>query len=263
MIYVEIKTAKTKNGLELIGQLPQNLANANSLEILTLKDGLFLLTIKGAVEKTEEKLATPRAGQLSENEKNVIRKLLSIRFEKRVPAEVDKTLSKEEKEILDVLIKKRQVWVFFGNKYGKDGVYNIADSAFSEVREQEHVSTGTVQQNAVAHNVSPTHPPEKLSWLVLENESDARNFGHAFEEKIKNGLVRGLRAFDRKYYFISKEFADEMEPKAMVALSSGDKTAEELSREIKISSEGCRALLIHLAEAGEVLEKQKGKYAKA
>lgn len=259
MIYVEIKASKTKNGVELSGQLPPELANSASLEIFALRDGMFLLSIKGALEKKKGEQAPQEAAKsLSDKEKDVIRKLLSIRFEKRIPSEVNRMLSREEKEILDGLVKKRMLWVFFGDKYGKEGVYNISDSAFAEVREQPSAPE-TAHQLPIN---SPAHL-EKMGWMVLENETEARNFGNEFSEKVKNGAFRGLRAFDKKYYFIAKGFAEQMEQRIMMALSKGDKTSEELSSEIGVPPEGCRALLIHLAEAGEVLEKQKGKYAKA
>ena len=286
--------------MELSGALPVELANSPSLEIFTLRDGIFLLSVKGAIEGRGGlgKIAQETAGRLSEDEKNVIRKLLSIRFENRVPSVVDKMLSKEEKGVLGPLAKKRLVWIFFGDKYGKEGVYNISDSAFAEVKDrlvdassdlssQRQVlhlhfgasrTSGPLEQrleseqhavpDPVAHAGpslpinSPAHL-EKMGWMVLDNENDARNFGNAFPDKVKSGMVRGLRAFDRKYYFISKGFAEGMEQKIMLALSKANKTAEELSFEIGVPPEGCRALLIHLAEAGEVLEKQKGKYARA
>lgn len=301
---MEIKATKTKNGIELSGPLPPVLANSSSLEVFPLRDGIYLLAIKGAVGKATAVETAKPEGRMTEKEKNVVRKLISIRFEQRVPSVVDKMLSKDEKEILGILAKKRLVWIFFGDKYGKEGVYNISDSAFAEVRDRlvdassdlssqrqvPHLRFGAsrtsgpleqrleseqqpVQEMARApHGTerpelplpinSPAHL-EKLGWMVLDNENEARNFGQAFSDKAKSGLVRGLRAFDRKYYFIAKGFAEEKEVKVMAALEKGDKTAQELSSEIGVAPEGCRALLIHLAEAGEVLEKQKGKYSKA
>ena len=80
---------------------------------------------------------------------------------------------------------------------------------------------------------------------------------------LRIGEVAGLRSFDRKYYFIRKDFAVAHQPKIMSALEKGDKTAEELARVLGLPPEACLAILLHMAEEGELLEKNKGKFALA
>ena len=42
-----------------------------------------------------------------------------------------------------------------------------------------------------------------------------------------------------------------------------EKTAEEISAELALNADGCRCLLYHMCEDGDVLEKHRGKFARA
>jgi DNA-directed RNA polymerase subunit N (RpoN/RPB10) len=72
-----------------------------------------------------------------------------------------------------------------------------------------------------------------------------------------------MRAFDMKYYFVTKRFSEEWEKKVQLSLAKSDKTPEEIAGELGMEALGCRALLYHLCESGEVMEKHKGKFARA
>lgn len=198
--------------------------------------------------------------RLTEKEKEVVRKLLSVRFEKRTPAEVEKLLSGEEKGTLEGLMKRKLVHVFHGGKYEKEGVYNVSDFAFSAVREP------AAAQPAAAQSAAPKTPQENLEkagWMVLESEMDARNFALANPARVKSGEVRGVRAFDRKYYFVTSAFFSEWEKEVQRAIGRGEKDAAEVAAELGIAEEGCRALMLHLCESGELMEKRRGKFSRA
>ena len=117
---MEVKVKKTKEGAELLGSLPPEIANASSLEVFPLRDGIYLLSIKGAIG------AQKAAGPLSEQERALVKKLLAIKFEKRTPNEVDKTLSSQERATLASLVEKKVVNVFRSSKY-ENGVYNVSE----------------------------------------------------------------------------------------------------------------------------------------
>ncbi len=241
---MELKVQKTKDGIELAGSLPADIANADSLEVFPLRDGAYLFTVRGFVDSA--RAAAPSA--LEDAETALLKKLLAVRFEKRTPADVDRTLSSEERELLSSLLKKKIVTIFRSKKYER-GVYNVSDAAFGLAR-------GAPAPPA-------ENDPLSKGYLVLESEGEARHLSNSLADRIKAGEISGLRAFDRKYYFIRKSFANEWQPKILSALEKGDKTAEELSREIRLDAVGCQALLLHMSEAGELLEKSKGKFALA
>jgi len=270
---MEVKARKTKEGLELLGSLPSEIANASSLEVFPLRDGIYLLSVKGAIGGQKA------AGPLSEQERALVKKLLAIKFEKRTPNDVDKTLSSQERATLASLVEKKVVNVFRSSKY-ENGVYNVSDTVFGQAREVAGApqntgatagapspgSRGATQPAGASQHAPaarPAYDPLAKGFLVLENEGDARQLSSALAERIKDGEVSGLRAFDRKYYYIKKAFAEQWQPKIQLLLEKGDKTAEEVAKGIGLDVEGCRALLLHMSEAGELLEKSKGKFALA
>lgn len=265
MIVLEIKATKAKEGLLLLGHLPQELADSSALELFPLRDGAYLLTVKGFVGQKGMLSKTPHAPRdaLSENEKGLVRKLLAIRFERRVPAEVAKLLSREEKELLETLMKKEMVQVFHGGKYEKGGVYNVSDFAFNSVREPAAASVSPSAAQAAPLPISSVAHLEKFGWMILENDTEARNFANAFPDRVKSGEVRGQRAFDRRYYFVTRQFFESHEKDVQSALGKPGRTAEEISSQIGIGAEGCMAILVHLLESGDVMEKKKGEFSRA
>ena len=256
---MEIRAGRTKDGVLLTGDIPQEIASSPSLEIFPLRDGIYLLAIRGFAPKASAS-SSPKGGPaLPEKEKGVVRKLLSVRFEKRTPAEVARLLSREEKETLALLMKKGEVQLFHKGKYEQEGVYNVSDFAFNAVREPPGAA---VLQQAVLPISSPSHL-EKHGWMVLESEPEARSFAASFPDKVKSGEVMGVRAFDRHFYFVTRRFYEEWAAKVQQTLSKSEKNSEEIAAEAGLAPEGCRALLFHLCEAGDAMEKHRGKFSKA
>lgn len=257
--------------------LPAEIAEASSLEIYPLRDGAFIAIPAGMIEGVKY----ARKGALTDGEKAVVKKLAAVRFEKRTPEEVGKELSGDEKGILDGLMKKGLVVFFHKGKYEGKGVYNISDAAFREVREgaqaavqpnlgaerqaSAQLSAGARQAAQPAARIPPSSPAHLGShgWMVLEGEADARNFAGSFAERIRLGEIRGMRAFDGRYYLITRAFAEKWETPVITALSKSAKGAEEIGKEIGMAPEGCRAILTHLCESGEAMERQRGKFVRA
>src|SRR3989344_2253975 len=252
----EIKVARTKDGILLSGNLPPELLSSSSVEVIQLRDGSFLVTPKAA--------QMGAGGLLSDKEKAVVRKLLSVRFDKRTPQQIGGLLSKDESSTLESLMKRKIVHLFKEGKYSHEGVYSVSDFAFHQSRGDDNREKQPISQRTAAPvPISSPEHLEKFGWMVLETDSDARNFSNAFPEKIRSGAVKGIRAFDRKFYFVTPQFVMLWEKKINSALGKGEKTAEEMANEIGLTAEGARCLLLHLCESGELLEKHRGKFAKA
>ncbi len=269
---MEIKVHRTDGGAELSGSLPSEIANASSLELFLLRDGIYLLSVKGAIGGQKA------SGPLTEQELALVKKLLAIKFEKRTPSDVDRTLTGAEKATLAALMDKKLVNIFRSGKY-ENGVYNVSDTIFGQTRDVLPSHAAGAEANALQPAGAPQRAPSPLApgkaaaqpasdplskgYLVLDNEGDARQLSSAVAERMKAGEIAGIRAFDRKYYFIRKDFATQHQPKIMSTLEKGDRTADELARTLGLPSEACLAILLHMAEEGELLEKNKGKFALA
>lgn len=248
---MEIRVAKAKDGVLLSGAVPQEIATAGTIEIFPLRDGAYLVIAKGLPGRPKAPFGSEGIS-LTEAERLVVKRLSAIRFENRTVADVNRALSPKERETLEGLLQKKLVSVFKSAKYS-EGVYSIADAAYPQPRalSQQHIPA------------TPAEGLEKLGFASVESENEAKALAAAFSERLKTGEVRGLRAFDRRYYFIKRSFAEEWDKKVLLALSKGDKTAEETALAVGLAPEGCLALLLHLCESGEALEKARGKFARA
>lgn len=260
----EIKASKSRDGLLLSGAVPPELLSATSLDIIQLRDGSFLLTPKSVAKMSS---------LLNEKEKGVVKKLLSVRFERRTPQEIAKLLDREEKETLESLMKRNIVHVFKEGKYSHEGVYSVSDFAFHQAREEPSQPASAAKGQSDSKSVQrpsqlppPVSSPEhldKFGWMVLDSELEAKNFSNSFPDRVRSGDVKGIRAFDRKYYFITRRFVEGWEKKLLAALGKAEKSPEEIAEEIGLTAEGWRCLLFHMCESGDVLERHRGKFAKA
>lgn len=244
-------------------ELPQEFADFESIEIFRLRDGFYLLALPlERIKKPNltEAGAAAEGKALTDEEKDVIMKLLSVRFEQRTPQNVTKTLSPKELEVLKTLEKKGFVNVFIGRKYA-GGVYNIDDRIFSmlQSRKTEQSKAGTAPRGPAAPPSEAEELLRKKGYLVL-GEKEALAIMGKLKERLKRGELRGLKGFDNNYYVISSKFFAESSRKILKALDK-ERSIGEIVKAIRMDENAVKAILNFLAESGEVIEKRKGIYA--
>jgi len=256
-----MKTPIIKKNNRCFVELPSDFVNSDNVEILKLRDGFYLIAmpLEEAKKVLERSAAPPEAKEgISEEEKSVAMKLLSIRFEQRTPQNVAKILNQKELGILKSLEKKGVVNIFVGKKYA-GGVYNINDKVFSMLQSQK-----TEGQKA---GVKPQQPETRPSnddlnrkgYLVL-NEKEALDLMGRIRERIKRGELKGLKGFDNNYYVVNSKFLAESSRKILKALDR-ERGVAEIARITKMEEDAVKAVLNFLAESGEVIEKRRNVYA--
>lgn len=240
------------------------------VDVFPLKDGFFLIgRLPSAEPKSAEKKVpsaglpaaekkappTEKKGGLSDEELGVLRKLDSFRFSQRMPGSVNAVLSPKEKRTLDGLIQKRFVTIYYGGKYSKTGVYNIPKNIYPLLKKSRKESRKErADPSSVEHM-------ERYGYMVVENERDAKRIGAMLEERIKDGRVIGVRAFDRKFYLATKQFFSANEKRVREELGKSEKSAGEISSSLKMDENACMTLLAILCDAGDAIEKKKGVFA--
>lgn len=230
------------------------------VDVFPLKNGFFLIGRLPSAEKkvlpTEKKvLPAEKKGGLSDEELGVLRKLDSFRFSQRMPGSVNAVLSPKEKRTLDGLIKKRFVTIYYGGKYSKTGVYNIPKNIYPLLKKSRKESRKErADPSSVEHM-------ERYGYMVVENERDAKRIGAMLEERIKDGRVIGVRAFDRKFYLATKQFFSANEKRVREELGKNEKSVGEISSSLKMDEGACMTLLAILCDAGDAIEKKKGVFA--
>ncbi len=246
-------------------QLRQSLAleEGDELEFSEATEGVWIVTKRGTGEAVKaflekEKTGEKAAGEksfLNEKEITVLKKLESIKFEERLPALVNKTLTVAERKTLEMLIKKQFVTIYKEGKYAKNGVYNIPREVYTELRKDRETKKETAEGRAV--NAFSFF--EQNGYAVIESEDEAKNISSQLEEKIKAGEVVGARGFDRRYYIVRKNVLSSLSEKVGKAIEKGN-TAGKVAEQLKISETLAKTILELMKYEGEAVEREKGLY---
>lgn len=257
---MENEKTKIKIDKNLLALLPQQLKNSlalregDELEFSEAAAGVWILTRKGIEEAVkaflEKEKSKAEKGVLSEKELALLAKLDSVRFERRIPGVVNKTLTVAERKTLECLLKKQFVTIYREGKYAKNGVYNIPREVYAELKKAEKSEKKTEAKDMYSFF-------EQNGYVVVEGEEDAKSFSSKLEEQIKAREILGARGFDRKYYVMNKKMYDSLVEKVRKAVEEGS-GAREVAECLKISEELAKTILELMKEEGEAIEKQKG-----
>jgi len=99
---------------------------------------------------------------------------------------------------------------------------------------------------------------ENKGYLVLKNEVDAASASASLEENIRQGLVVGTRAFDKKFYIGLRGFINKNAPQVIRALGDKSVKAEDIAKSLGMDEDAVKTVLYLLAENGEVTEVRRG-----
>jgi len=217
-------------------ELPPEFGNCEEIEIVQVKNGGYFISAA--------------AKKIDEIEIAVLQKLLSIRFEKRVPDHVKTVLTEVEQLILKKLEGKKFVTLYRSKKY-PNGVYNIQNDIYPMI-------SGRTAPKA-------PEPAKKTGilangFLTLKDKNEAYKLSQKLSAEMKRGDVIGVKGFDGRFYVVTKQYLEKSQ-KAIDEILNGEKDVASIAKETNLDVEGCSAVLRLMAEAGDVLEKTKGRFA--
>ena len=242
-----------------MGNELEGVKDGDELELFPLRDGFFLVGKLPASAAKAEPISRAGEHALTGPELAVLRKLSDFRFEERIPADVNKTLSPAERAILTVLIEKKSVTIYSGGKYGKTGVYNIPKEIYPLLR----ISPAGPEQQQRIPPVSSLEHLNMKGYMVIENENEAKRAVSILHEQIKLGEIIGVRAFDHKFYVATRAFFMANEGKVHKALTKEGKSVDDVAASIRLPQEAGRVLLTLMSDSGDILEKKRGLFATA
>lgn len=227
-------------------ELPRDIADLEELELFPLKQGYYLLSIPLGS-------GTERKTQISDTERVVLKRLLSIRFEKRTPAYVAKALSEKDKEILKELERKGFVNVFKGKKYA-NGVYNIKDSIYPLLTQRDQPKRQRSQQPGQFSLL------RSQGFLIMNDRNEAFRLSQQLNAEMKSGSVVGIKGFDGKFYIVTRDYLTKAQ-RSISSVLNEEMDAPSIASAAKLEADGCIAVLRLMAERGEIIEKKKGVFA--
>ena len=243
------------------------------------------------------------AGQIGLGEQALLEKLSRVSFVQRTPGNVLKSLSVAEKSALKTLISKNIITILKSKKYpdGVYNISNKAffapaskspaansTEAPQRQREAQAFRPGSFTsaqnsaqaggknsdaKNAQTFNAGLQSGPalaintfehlEKLGYMVLSNEYEAKEQMEQIKQRLKGDAAAGVRGFDKKYYVLRKSFLQEFENPVFDLLDSRVSTAQEMGARLNLTPEAVTVILMVMADEGLVLEKRRGIWEKA
>ncbi|VVC04618.1 Uncharacterised protein [Candidatus Bilamarchaeum dharawalense] len=236
-------------------ELPPEMAKYDEVEFFLLRDGYYLISPPLGSSVPEQKV--PPTGDMSEKERTVLKKLLSIKFENRTPAYVSKMFSDSERETLGDLEQKKLINLFKGRKY-VDGVYNIPDSTYSLVQRPD--SRPSVPQTSPSQSMGTIAVLNSKGFVIIQDKREAFAFSEESSRELKSGAVIGVKGFDGKFYAVSREYFSTAKNK-ITAILKKDMDLPSIASTTKLDPDGCTAVLRLMAENGDIIEKKRGVFA--
>ncbi|MFA5049726.1 MAG: hypothetical protein WC501_01835 [Candidatus Micrarchaeia archaeon] len=235
-----------KKGEKSYIELPEELKTQNEIEFFHLKNGFYLISSPAEFsqkhkEKGERKISL-------DDELLVVSKLMSLKFSERTPASISKILNSEEKEIFLSLQKKKHIWLFKGEKYKKEGVYNISNKLFSLWKEKKSKTPLTPSLVGVLYS---------QGYLIIEDGNDAKIFSDHIKDQMSSGNILGIRAFDGRYYITTRNFYNKIREKITKEVKES-MSAVKISELCEVEKDACLVVLYLMLESGEAIETRKG-----
>lgn len=257
---MQSQIVRNKGHLYLL--LPEGFPETGDVDVMHLKGGLYLISTEPDGRPKEAAKPAPQSMEhtpqtISDAEKKIIKKLLSIKFEKRTPPYVEEYLNDTEFSTLKSLEMRKMVTLLKSQKYPQ-GVYNIDDNVYKQVMQNGPPVPPSQIKNP------PSEPKELLKdgFGIFESYNDAKQISNDLDKEIKSGNLSGLKGFDGRYYVASRKYVDANSQKILAALEK-DANLETLSKATAMDPNGCLVLLRLLAENGDIIEKKKGMFARA
>jgi hypothetical protein len=232
-------------------ELPASFNSFDDIEFFELREGYYLLSVplgKPAQKQTEGP---------SNDEILILKKLSSIKFNERTPENVDKLFNTEEKQLLDTVLKKGWASLFKGRKY-KNGVYSIPEKVYPLLRGRK------VEEKEKPKEKRESHDPvksllQKSGYFIVKDQREAKQLSEKLKSEIKSKSIIGIKGFDGVFYLVTKEFI-EKRGKIILEFLSSEADVKTIAAGCKMETDEVNALLNHLAESGDIIEKKKGLY---
>ena len=212
--------------------------------------------------------------EIDDKELALLKKLDTLRYPDRTKEKVGAILNPEEKQILQKLLKNKFV-VLFKKPNEQNLKYSIAKNIYDKFLfvkrdKKPETKTNPIKTEPVIKEpiiVKKKEWEQKLDtgnnyvqmlesrgYLVLMNEAEAANASAALEESIRQGLILGTRAFNKKFYIALRGYINKNAPKLLKTIEEKSMNVSDIAKETGVEEEGVRAVLYILSDSGDVTE---------
>ncbi|MDE1823378.1 MAG: hypothetical protein KGI00_01085 [Candidatus Micrarchaeota archaeon] len=268
---------KENDEVDFIRLNPNSFAFAKKSDIATLLVGGTRARQEAAQEQRPEARAATQQVTVSDAELSVLKKLDTLRYMNRTPENVGRILNENEKATLKQLLDKKRVTLFKTNKGAQ--LYSIPKSIYDSFLmrkkqqakpEESMKESKVVKQYTYMLKKKPESAQdlnvralEQNGFVVVPTEGEASTLSLALEESIRQGLVLGTRAFNKKFYVVLRAFFERYSGQVIKELREGSSKVSEIADNMGLDEDGVRGILYLLSENGDVSEKKRDTFTLA
>ena len=228
------------------------------LVLLPHQEGVFLLvdsSLLSKKEESEEYSNIPKIN-LDETKQEVIGLIKKEKLSDLVEGKFESTLNEVQKLALNELLKEGKVFVFKLNESYKKGVYRVKEEEISAEKKTKESENFSAPEKQIQE-----YTLENDGFVIANNTSLAKELSYKYGQKIKEGILKGIKSFDGYYYLIEQKMLEQYMKKATKSLNEKEEqTLEELAQKINTSKTLTKIICEFLKDEGELLEKKKGNY---
>lgn len=171
----------------------------------------------------------------------------------RIEGKFEKTLNTEEKKRFEELLKDGTIEKFKLNEQYKNAVYRLDEKKLKEKQPRSDSAASAPDANASQLNQN--------GFVILKNDSEAREITNRFFQEFKKGEIRGLKSFDGSVLMIKTSLLQELQPRLLQALEKEKKASlQTLSENTRLAPDAVRIACEFLKEDGHIFEKTKNQY---
>lgn len=252
--------------------------------IILAKKNVLLGLLEGRKVQREARIL-PRAPYNprvpTERELTLLKKLDTLKYAERTKEKVSAMVNADERALLESMLTKRFLTLYRKNQ-GEPYKYGISKSIYdgflyrkrmqqgapAGAQPQQRTSQRPAERRGIGNEArmrwsAPIETSdyinelERAGYVVIKSEADATAASSALEENIREGLVVGTRAFDKKFYIGLRGFISRNAPKVVKALGGKSVGIESLSSELGMEEDAVKTILYILAESGDITEVRK------
>lgn len=235
------------------------LSKSEELVLLPHQEGVFLLVDSKLLKKKEEnnEYSNMPKINLDETKQEVIGLIRKDKLSDLVEGKFESTLNEVQKLALHELLNDGKVFVFKLNESYKKGVYRVKDEEEISIEQKakESENFNAIEKQIHEYNL------DKDGFMIANNSSLAKELSQKYEQKIKEGILKGIKSFDGYYYLIEQKILEHYMRKATTILNEKEEQIlEELAQKMNTSKTLTKIICEFLKDEGELLEKKKGHY---
>ncbi|MBI4053272.1 MAG: hypothetical protein HY394_04500 [Candidatus Diapherotrites archaeon] len=249
-----------------------NIAEGKNFSVAKVRDGLFvfeesagekeknaLLAGRGFEQQREPSTSDPadetaeKSNPFAEQDRKIFSLLESLPAADIVEGKFEKQLNKEELERFQSLLKGGGIERFKSSpKYFKFLYRQAAKPAKKKESENPAAEEKAIEEYSL----------EKDGFFVAKNEERVKRISQEFEEKIKNGEIRGMKSFDGNYYIVEDALLQKHRQKVLDCLKAEKQASvETVAQKTSISKTLAKICCEFLKEDGEIMEKRRDMYS--